>query len=422
MTTLARRVSWASILAACIAACAGAVSAGALCSALLTSATDERLMAVAGELARDLSSADSGRFTAIVAHEADEETSMGITLTVYRDESFVAGDPRLPIHEMGCVSANDRRSCVVAPDWHLRVLAASSQPQPAGLFAGAILGAGLLASLLASLLGRILAKRALTPLARLGEQVGAVRAGEKVQLGPAEGVAEIDELRATIATSMTKTVDALARAERFAASAAHELRTPLTSLRGELELYLEERPNERITIALRKAEQLEALTERLLVLALPERADPGYVPVSLRDVVDEVVAALPPTERARVTLLGHDEGLVHGDEHELSIVVSNGLSNALKFASQVVVELVVSESQLRLSIDDDGPGVPESERDDMFTAFTRGARVGAIRGQGLGLALVAHVMRRHGGSASLETSVRHPHGARLVVALPLLSS
>jgi signal transduction histidine kinase len=308
----------------------------------------------------------------------------------------------------------------------LSVVAASAHQAEGALFAFATFTAAAIASIAAWLIGMRLARRAVRPLTRLQARIAALRLeraapdGSRVaDLGPNEGVREIDELRLAMSIALRRMHDALDRATRFAANAAHEIRTPLTVLRTELELLAEhEGDNAAAARAVRKVEQIHALTERLLVLALPEaNVEAKSALVSIRDVIDEAVANLPADQRARVAFLGENDVVIRGDEAELGIVVSNGLSNALKFGTRVVVELEVTSGRAILAIDDDGPGVTEGERESMFAPFTRGPGSQGMPGHGLGLALVAHVARRHGGEARLVASRAHAHGARLEIVL-----
>lgn len=420
--TLLRRVGGAAVLSAALAACLGAVLASALCDVLLTRAVDQHLRQAATELVHDIEALPAPTPSDVrtaIAEEAAEATSLGLDLAAFRAGTQLGGDPHLRAEPDGCSTYAELRACSVAGRDELRVVAAAPREPHALLFLAATLGAVVVAVLTAAAFSRRLARRALSPLARLQEDVAAVRATQRpLPAAHGEGALEVDALRATIVATMRSKDDAMARAERFAANAAHELRTPLTTLRGELELQLEARGSDPgLERSLRKVQQIEALTERLLLLALPSDVQPTRELIALGELVEDSILALAPDERARVELLDPGDVRLRADPRELEIVIGNGLSNALKFASHVKVELTRSQELVQMTFDDDGPGVAEAERDGMFDAFARGRRTDHVAGHGLGLALVRHVAERHGGSAVLLASTLHRSGCRLQVRL-----
>ncbi len=141
--------------------------------------------------------------------------------------------------------------------------------------------------------------------------------------------------------------------------------------------------------------------------------------VSLAEVVREVVDSLDPAGQARVTLRGEDEGMVRGDPTLLRALVLNAVENSLKFAPEGAVTVTVRESpqSVVVRVSDEGVGVPPSLREDLFTPFHRSAaaRAAGLAGHGVGLALIAHVARAHGGEARFVDAER---GATLEVSLP----
>jgi signal transduction histidine kinase len=110
---------------------------------------------------------------------------------------------------------------------------------------------------------------------------------------------------------------------------------------------------------------------------------------------------------------------VRMDPDRMALAASNLLVNASRYAShRVALELAVGENEYLLAVDDDGPGIPEGDREKVFKAFARldDSRSRGTGGYGLGLAIVARVAALHGGAARVETSKLG--GARIVVAWP----
>ena len=101
----------------------------------------------------------------------------------------------------------------------------------------------------------------------------------------------------------------------------------------------------------------------------------------------------------------------------LRLTVDNAIANAVKHggATQVQLSAITSRDGVEIAVDDNGTGVPESERQSVFSRFARGSTA-SRSGSGLGLALVAQQADIHGGTATLEDSPLG--GARLVLRLP----
>jgi len=168
--------------------------------------------------------------------------------------------------------------------------------------------------------------------------------------------------------------------------------------------------------------RMEGLVDQLLLLARAD-ADVPWLQVStvdLDDVVDEAVAGLGSAGRLRVDISAVEPVQVSGDPGLLERLVVNLVQNALAHA-QETVRVSVSRGeggQAVLTVDDDGPGVPEDRRDDIFDRFVRldPSRERGLGGVGLGLAIVAEIVHAHGGS--VEVSDAPGDGARFVVELP----
>ena len=411
------RAALASLAFGVTAALVSAVATGAFASFLLQRAEDRRLNDAAVLFATELSQATNAgsRLAQLVQDEQAETVHMGMVYAVFNDtHRLLAGDARLPFISSGqCAGVtSDVRACaVVAGPWI--VVAAGAHTSPAQLIAAGLL-AVLLVALGAFLFSRPLAARLIAPLSRLDSRLAQLDVASMTgaQLGPPAGVSEVDALRQTLEALLARIDEALTFATRFSASAAHELRTPLSTIQAELELLAPDAPPTAEVLARlrRTVARLSELLERLLVLAMPGRDEASGELVSLRDVLEDTLEPLSAQDRARVTLELTGECTLRGDAALLSTMVSNGLSNGLKFGRHVTMRLTPDSIQF----DDDGPGVPVEERLSVFEPFHRGAHARAARvpGHGLGLALIAHVARIHGGSATLDDGAV---GARLTI-------
>lgn len=219
-------------------------------------------------------------------------------------------------------------------------------------------------------------------------------------------------------------VDAAVRRERqLVDDAGHDLRTPLAGMRA----LLETEPGDPAAVAANRADalvalgRLEATVEDLLVLSRLERdGDPRVrVPVDLDEVVLQEAQLLGRQAATTIDTSRVSGGQVVGNRSELARVTENLLSNAVHHArSAVAVSLREEGRQVVLEVDDDGPGIPPSDRHRVFERFTRldPSRTPTSGGSGLGLAIVHGVVAAHGGSVTVEDSALG--GASFRVELP----
>ncbi|WP_457254194.1 HAMP domain-containing sensor histidine kinase [Pedococcus sp. P5_B7] len=223
--------------------------------------------------------------------------------------------------------------------------------------------------------------------------------------------------------------DSEQRVRQFVADASHELRTPLASIRGYAELSRREREPvpASVTHALSRVEsealRMQGLVEDLLLLARLDAGRPlDREPVDLSllamDAVSDAHAA-SPDHRWELDL--PDQPVeVTGDSARLHQVVANLLANARTHTpagTRVIMSVKPDGQWIRLSVSDDGPGVPEALQRNVFQRFTRGddSRNRASGSSGLGLSIVDAVAKSHGGNVELSSS---PGDTTFTVALP----
>jgi two-component system, OmpR family, sensor kinase len=406
------RAALGSLAFGVAAAVLSASATGAFASFLLQRAEDRRLLDAAVLLATELPHATEAgdRLAQLVDEEQTETGHMAMVFAVF-DASGVrlAGDGRLPFVPAGqCVAVTrDVRACgALGGPWV--VVAAGAHTSSAQLVAAGLL-AVLVVALGAFFFSRPLARSVVAPLARLQARLAGLDVASMTgaQLGPPAGVTEVDSLRQTLEALLARTDEALTTAGRFSANAAHELRTPLSTIQAELELLsADSAPSPEVLHRVRQtALRLSGLLERLLVLATPGDDDSPTELVSLRDVVEDTLDTLSTEDRARVSLEVAGELSVHGDAALLSMMVSNALTNGLKFGRHVTVRLTADA----LGFDDDGPGVPMSERARVFEPFHR-RRGGAADDSSRQAAVTCWISRT--SAASLRAAC-FQNGARL---------
>jgi signal transduction histidine kinase len=289
------------------------------------------------------------------------------------------------------------------------------------------------AALLAAGLGAFLAAmRTLGPLRRLRLAAGRIAAEDDldVRVSETDGPAEVRSLAASfnamlsrLSASAALRERALEATRRFAFDAGHELRTPLTTVQATLSAlhrHPDVSPEQRDTMlddALEEQRRLVALLDGLQALARGEATSPEPEDVDLADVVTHTVAdtrARYP-ETAFALDLPDAPVVLRGWEPGLRLLVANLVANAAHHGrpgGNVWVTLTGRPAPV-LTIDDDGDGIAERDRDRIFEPFQRLEAAADRPGTGLGLALVAQQARKH--AATLRVDASPAGGTRMVV-------
>jgi signal transduction histidine kinase len=215
------------------------------------------------------------------------------------------------------------------------------------------------------------------------------------------------------------------RQQRFVADASHELRSPLTRIRSAVEVDLAHpgASDLRATHAsvLEDVRELQDLVDDLLQLARSDAAvDPDRTElVDLDDVVLRETDRLRARGGVTVDISGVSAAQVAGDPGQLGRAVRNLAENAARHAaSRVAFTTAEHDGVAELTVSDDGPGIPEDQRERVFERFARldPARRRGEGGTGLGLAITREIVTRHGGSIHVDPA--HEPGCRFVLRIP----
>lgn len=268
--------------------------------------------------------------------------------------------------------------------------------------------------------------RALAPVDRIRARVDAIGPadlGVRVDV-PATGD-EVARLASTM-NRMLGRLDAAATAQRrFISDASHELRSPLASIRQHAEVARAHPDRlsgaELAEVVLAEGIRLQDLVDQLLVLARLEETGGAITrrPVDLDDLALAEARRLRDTTGLTIDTTRVGAGRVEGDERLLSRVLRNLADNAARHArNRVAIAVAPVGGGVELSVDDDGGGIPEQDRARVFERFVRldEARTRDTGGSGLGLSIVAEIVRAHSGTIRVETGPAG--GARFVVHLP----
>ncbi|MDB5217214.1 MAG: two-component sensor histidine kinase [Myxococcaceae bacterium] len=439
------RVQWMAVAFVAIATVVVGGGMGALSSLRQDDATSRALARALVLELEDHASDTPERLSVEIRSELKEQATFGREIAIYQGDRLVGAT------DVGQLLGRDhgppgtcRSEPIAGKTWRVCTGVASTGAQvfvaaPLDRLTSAteaiviaLLLAALGTSALFGLLSRRIVRRSLRPLDELRRGVSTLQATASTELAftPRWGVTEVDSVAGAFDELLGRVRLAVERERRFVADASHELRTPLTRIRGQLELLAADPhaadARETLEAARRSCELLARTTESLLALAreeaaLVETVDVSEIVLGLHDELSTRDGARDDATAARLVVDAKEEALVRGDPQLLRLLASNLIDNALKYSEGKVNVRVVAppsdaaRSAVELVVEDDGPGIPEGDAARLVQPFARGGS-SRIRGTGLGLALVDHVARVHGGALVLGRGASG--GLRATVTIP----
>jgi signal transduction histidine kinase len=278
-------------------------------------------------------------------------------------------------------------------------------------------------------------------LHELAEERGAVLEAERAARTEAEAIQRL------LSTQNERLRELDRLKDEFVSLVSHELRTPLTSIRGYIELLMDddetpdaEQRRRYLEIVDRNSERLLELVSDLLFLAQIEAGKLGIErgQVDLNRIVEECIETSSPVADSRgIELVAKVERVpkLEGDRARLAQVLDNLVSNGLKFTpsgGRVEVRLGAQDGAALLEVQDTGVGIPADEQEHLFERFFRSstATENAVPGTGLGLTITKAIVERHGGRIEVESAenagttvrVQLPLGARREAEVPSLAA
>jgi signal transduction histidine kinase len=293
--------------------------------------------------------------------------------------------------------------------------------------------AGAITLALALLASYLAGARVSAPLRRMAAVATRVDAGElepRMEVSATDG-GEVGVLAEAFNHMLDRLAEAFESQREFVADASHELRTPLTVIRGQLEVLAahDAPPTEEVRRVERLVQseitRISRLVDDLLVLAAAERI--GFLriePIDLVPFVAELWDGLSLTADRRFELGPVPDGLLDADPDRIAQALRNLGRNAIEHtaAQAGLVRLEVDRvgpDQIRFAVIDDGPGIPEQERQRVFERFYRtdAARTRSAGGTGLGLAIVRAIVEAHAGNVRARDG-RDGAGARVEFVVP----
>ena len=270
-----------------------------------------------------------------------------------------------------------------------------------------------------------LAGRALAPVEAIRTRVATVQGTSELdaRVPVPDGDDEISRLAVTMNAMLERLETGSDRQRRFVGDASHELRSPLATIRAAHEiaaLHPESRDwSETSRDVLAELDRLDHLVADLLLLARVDEHGLRVrsVDVDVDDLVNQEAERLRKLGTVTVTVTA-PPARIHGDLVQLARALRNLADNAARHAEgHVDLTLQIRGDNVEVVVEDDGPGIPEADRERVFERFVRldESRTRASGGTGLGLAIAREISTAHDGNLHVEVGTR---GARFVLALP----
>jgi heavy metal sensor kinase len=276
-----------------------------------------------------------------------------------------------------------------------------------------------------------LSRKALRPVERMAsdaQEIGTDRLYERVEVPTARD--ELGHLAVTLNAMLDRIERGVIDKRRLVADASHALRTPLAVMRAELDVSLRgddlsPAAREVLESAREEVDRMARTVDNLIALAQTDegRLELLTVPVDLRRAVHESAQPLRLLASANdvsMVLEGEPEQAL-ADPQRLQLALTNLIENALKFSppgSTVTVSSWRRDGEVGVTVRDEGPGIPEADREHLFDRYYRAgsARARNLSGSGLGLAICREVAIAHGGRIWVDSTVGE--GSAFTLALP----
>lgn len=270
-----------------------------------------------------------------------------------------------------------------------------------------------ISALVSAALGWLVARSGLKPVAQVTQVAASMSAGSLKERIPMDSVPrELESLVSSFNAMLARLEDSFVRLSNFSADIAHELRTPISNLRTHTEVILSKKRapdtyEENLYSNLEDLSRLSSIIDGMLFLA---KSDNGLVlpakeKIELRSVVEklfEYYQLLADDTGVKLKVSGR--GAVYGDDTMLDRVISNLLSNALRYTppdSAISVRIEPNGDMINLSVQNPGVEIVAEHLPRLFDRFYRvdpARREGATNNAGLGLAIVKSLVEVHGGS------------------------
>lgn len=275
------------------------------------------------------------------------------------------------------------------------------------------------------LVGWFVAGRLLKPLRRLRETASRITASDLSERIPVSGNDDLSRLTITVNEMLDRIDDSVRSQHQLLDDVRHELKTPITIIRGHLELTAVDEPEDVAAtrdLVIEELDRMTSLVDDIEQLAGSESFRLELAPVEVRELLEQIYLkcqALSDHEWHLTDEAAQLNVWAIIDPARITQAMLQLADNASKYSptgSKITIGAGATPSQVRLWVEDQGPGIPDHLQQRIFERFGRVDTGRGIDGSGLGLPIVQAIATSHGGTVSLDTS---PQGSRFTMTLPI---
>ena len=303
-----------------------------------------------------------------------------------------------------------------------------------GILAKQLLTVTAISLVLAGLLALYISSRIARPITNITEKASELSEGNYDITFEGSSYREINDLAGTLNT----TAEALSRTERLQrdlmANVSHDLRTPITMVKSYAEMIRDisgenpEKRNEHLGVIIEESDRLSYLVNDILTLSRLQAGveSMNLEPVDLQKTAESVLATYRVLEQEGFTISLHttpEPILVNADEHRIEQVLSNLLSNAVRYSGErkeVAVVFSRNAKALRCEVRDKGIGIAPEDIENIWNRYERASSRGSRSkgGTGLGLSITKEILDRHNAAYGVESKLGE--GSTFWFELPLI--
>ena len=247
--------------------------------------------------------------------------------------------------------------------------------------------------------------RPITNLAKIAEKFGK---GEEIEEFKPSGAAEIRQAGYEFDRMRKRIIRHLNQRSEMLSGISHDLRTPLTRMKLQIAFIKDNDLARKLTEDINEMEKM--LNEYL------QFTSSSYLEKNEQfSLTDLIIETIEKYNNKNISSNLSSETYIYGRKNLIKRCINNLIDNAIKYGDKVNVELSKSTNNLFIKIDDNGPGIPETEYENVFKPFYKidKGRAGSKSSVGLGLSIASDIIRSHGGNIKLEKSSMNGLGVRI---------
>lgn len=256
-------------------------------------------------------------------------------------------------------------------------------------------------SILLSAIALLFMRNQIRPIRRLADAAEAIGKGREVPWFKLEGASEVRQAGAALMVMRDRLKRQITQRTAMLSGVSHDLRTPLTRMRLQLELMPKVPEKEELQADIT---DMETMLDAYLAFARGEEAEPAVL-TDIAELLNEIVAAAR-RQNPNIQINVPANAQVTVRRIAMKRCLSNLIGNAVRYGHKAQINVALRDHAVDIVVDDDGPGILEAQREDVFRPFTRleSSRNPTTGGVGLGLTIARDIARFHGGDVVLENS------------------